>query len=166
MKKLIIVLILICLPVICSATTVLYRISSMEVTDISSTNNTFGGYVQSGEFAVLIDPPLSDGTECRQNNADYRVFGYAKINDSGTVRNATQAEIDTFAPAQIDDRNQRDAGRSLNHLKTDPNLRRIITAFAAIMVSEINILRSEHGLPDRTLSQLKTAIENRISKDD
>lgn len=38
----------------------------------------------------------------------------------------------------------------------------ILRAFASVMVDEINILRANHSLPDRTLAQLKTAIRNKM----
>jgi len=147
-------------------TTALYRISSGEVTEISSADDTFDGFVNTPYWGILIDPPLSDGMDVRDSNHSYEVLGYAKINDNGTVRNATQQEIDTFATFRLDDYNKRDAAEAINYFKSDPKLRRIMIAFAAILIDEINILRSQHGLPDRTLVQLKTAIENRISKDD
>ncbi len=39
---------------------------------------------------------------------------------------------------------------------------RVLRAFAEVVMDEINILRSEHNLIDRTLSQLVTAIKNKI----
>ena len=35
-------------------------------------------------------------------------------------------------------------------------------AFAEIVLDEFNILRSQHGLPDRTLAQIKTALRNKL----
>jgi len=42
------------------------------------------------------------------------------------------------------------------------NLEGIVRAFAQVMRDEINILRAYHGLNDRTLAQLKTAIRNKV----
>ena len=135
----------------------LYRISSGEVTNIAdSIINTDPTY-----FAVLTDPTFTNGTMI-----DRRVFGQAKINDGGTVRNATQQEIDTFSELEHDDDNKAKSVSAVSYFKNHPEFRRIMTAFAAILVDEFNILRAEHGLADRTLAQFKTAIENRISKDD
>lgn len=39
---------------------------------------------------------------------------------------------------------------------------RVLVAFAEVVMDEINLLRAEHALPDRTLAQLKTAIKNKI----
>jgi len=39
---------------------------------------------------------------------------------------------------------------------------RVLRAFAEVVMDELNNLRAEHGLPARTLSQLVTAIKNKI----
>ena len=39
----------------------------------------------------------------------------------------------------------------------------LIRAFALVMVDEINLLRTEHSLADRTAAQLRTAIKNKIA---
>ena len=167
MKKLFIILFIILLPICANATTVLYRISSGEVMEISTSNKTESDFgMSSTYFGVLTDPPFTDGTQWLGPNYESRLFGYAKINDNSTIRNATQEEIDGFLLAAVGDRNQQQADRAKVYFQNDPEFRRIMNAFADILVSEINILRAEHGLADRTLSQLKTAIINRISKDD
>lgn len=38
----------------------------------------------------------------------------------------------------------------------------LLRAFAKVMVSELNLLRSQHALPDRNLAQLKTAMRNEL----
>ena len=139
---------------------VIYRISSGEVEFIGTLGPGAGWYDPVFQD-VLVDPPVPDGIICT-----LRVLGYAKINDNGTVRNATQIEIDGFAGFALDDKNQEEANKAAEYFQNDPKFRRVMIAFAAILVDEINILRAEHGLSDRTLSQLKTAIQNRISKDD
>jgi len=142
---------------------VFYRKSSGEVDFIGIISTGAPGRpYDPGYFDELSDPPFTDGTQYKPK----RVLGSAKINDSGTIRNATQNEIDTFAGLELDDKNQRQADTAVEYFQNDPQFRRIMTAFASILVDEFNILRSEHGLADRTLSQLKTAIVNRISKDD
>jgi hypothetical protein len=146
-------------------TTALYRLSSSEVTKISLINSQFNEDLDSFK-AVLTDPALPDGIEFQDPSGSFRVLGYAKINDSGTARNATQNEIDTFAALEADDRNQVEENRAKAYFQNHPQFRRVMTAFASILVDEFNILRAEHGLSDRTLSQLKTAILNRIDKDD
>jgi len=42
------------------------------------------------------------------------------------------------------------------------NLNDIIRALASVLVDELNILRTQHSLPNRTLAQLKTAIRNKL----
>jgi hypothetical protein len=43
-----------------------------------------------------------------------------------------------------------------------PPLRRVLKAFAAVVLDEINILRQQHLLPDRTAEQLVTAIKSNL----
>ena len=42
------------------------------------------------------------------------------------------------------------------------HLEGIMRAFAGVVLDEINTLRTEHSLPDRTLAQLKTAIRGKL----
>jgi len=42
----------------------------------------------------------------------------------------------------------------------------ILEVLGLIVKDEINILRAEHGLPERTDQQLKTAIENKLRETD
>lgn len=171
--------------------TALYRVSSGEVVKISlmdqawpDRNTTYWG--------VLTNPSLPDGTDVRDPAGDLRVLGYAKYADVGgnTVRNATQPEIDTYAAAQTDDENQQDADGADLLFLTHPRWRKLLTAYSDIIKDEFNLVRgwivdfkaevaaaanlgdlqsrvaALPDLPDRTLAQLKTAISNRISKDD
>jgi hypothetical protein len=181
-------------------TTVLYRISSNEVGKISLKGQPFSDRNQT-YWGVLTDPPLPDGSAVREELPDgsygpLRQLGYAKINDSGTVRNATQPEIDTFAGFETDDENKQDAEHAdgfidaSNPTYTHPILRKLLVAQSDIIKDEINIVRgwtvsfkaevaaannlgdlkagvaTLPDLPDRTLAQLITQIKNRISKDD
>lgn len=43
------------------------------------------------------------------------------------------------------------------------SLERLIEAFALVMMDEINLLRDQHSLANRTISQLKTAIKNKLA---
>lgn len=161
MKKIIITFIILLMTCVAFAQDAVYRVSSNEVLKIGSISETFEQFL-----AVKTGASFPNGTDTKDPNGDHRVFGYSKIVDGDVIRNATQIELDTFRPAAIDDRNQFQTTQAVNYFKNDPNFRRIMIAFAAILVNEINILRAEHALSDRTLEQLKTAIENRISKDD
>lgn len=171
--------------------TALYRISSNEVVKISLANQAWP-LVDATFWAVLTDPAFPDGTAVLDPNGDLRVLGFSKFADVGgnTVRNATQPEIDTFAPAQVDDENQQDATAADDIFFSNPRFRKLMTAYSDIIKDEFNAVR--HWIadfkvevanatnlgdlkarvaqlpdtPDRTLAQLKTAIRNRISKDD
>lgn len=168
----------------------LYRINGGEVVKISDTQTwpdrslTYWG--------VLVGPTFPDGTEVRDTNEDLRVLGFAKFADVGgtSVRNAIQAEIDAFAPAQTEDEDQQDADGAEDLFLTHPRFRKLMTAYSDILKDELNLVRGWTlsfkaevaaagnlgdlqsrvaglpDLPDRTLAQLKTAIQTRISKDD
>ena len=84
----------------CAQTKVVYRVSSGEVLRITD-GDTYNEGNKVG-FAMAIDPVITDGTQWVDTNYNYRVLGYAKIYDNGTVRNATQEEIDSFAAYAID----------------------------------------------------------------
>lgn len=43
------------------------------------------------------------------------------------------------------------------------SIRRVAKAFSEVAIDEFNILRDLHGLPDRTLAQLATAIKNKLA---
>ena len=145
-------------------TTALYRKNGGEVIKISIKDQSFAD-ANSTYWGVLTDPAMPDGTEIRDPNEADRVLGYAKIVDGTTVRNAVQAELDNFPVAELADENNQDADGAADLFQTHPRFRKMMIAFADIIKDEINILRAEHGLPDRTLAQLKTAISNRINKD-
>ena len=137
MKKLVIVFLLFLIPISVNATTVLYRLSSNEVeeiTEIAPAN------VDTTYIGILTDPPLTDGTQWLSPAPDYqkRVLGYAKINDNGTIRNATQNEIDTFAAAAVDDRNKREADRVIDYFQNDYIFRRAMIALIKGIIKEDN----------------------------
>lgn len=174
-------------------TTVLYRLSSNQVMKISLKGQPFADR-NTNYWGVLTDPPLPDGTENRETIngrlGPLGVLGFQKIVDSGTVRNATQLEIDGFAAYATDDDNQQMADRAVELLSNHPQFRKLLTAYSDILKDEFNALRgwlrdfkvvvdsasnlndikvgvaALPNLLDRDLSQLKTAIVNRISKDD
>lgn len=172
-------------------TTALYRISSGEVVKISLSDQMWDDRAPAF-WGVLTTAAYPDGTQTRHIDRDLRELGFAKFADVGgnTVRNAVQAEIDTYAPAQEDDENQQDALGAGGLFLVHPRNRKLMTAFADIIKDEMNILRgwlaqfkadvaaagnlgdlkssvaAQPDLPDRTLAQLKTAITARIDKDD
>lgn len=166
----------------------LYRKSGGEVVKISATQTWPD--VNSTYWGVLVAPTFTDGTEYRDPNEDLRVLGYAKINDAGTVRNATQPEIDNFITAETADDDLMDAQAAEDLFLTHPQFRKLMTAFADVIKDELNILRgwlvdykaevaAATSLPDlqsrvaalpdladRTLLQVKTQVQNRISEND
>ena len=174
-------------------TTVLYRINGGEVIKISEQGQLFDER-NITYWGVVTDPNFPDGADIWDENEDIpelRILGFAKIfNGVDTVRNATQAEIDNFALAEDEDEKQQDADGAVEILEIHPRFRKLMIACASILVDEFNILRkwdrdfknevsqalnlsnfktrvgSLPDLNDRSLSQLKTAIKNRISKDD
>ena len=172
-------------------TTALYRISSNEVVKISLSDQQWSDR-DPAFWGVLTTASYPDGTAVRDPVGDLRVLGYSKFADVGgnVVRNALQAEIDTFASFQADDENQQDALGAETLFLIHPRFRKLMTAYSDILKDEFNIVRgwltdfkvevaaaanlgdlktriaALPDLPDRTLAQLKTAITNRINKDD
>jgi hypothetical protein len=151
-------------------TTVLYRVNGGEVVKISPTNQTFDQR-ELAYWAVATDPNFLDGTDLREdlgggNLGPLRQLGYAKTIDGADCRNATQPEIDNFVVAEDSDEAIMDREGAKDLFDSHPRMRKLMIAFADIIKDEINILRDQHGLADRTLAQLKTAINNRISEQD
>ena len=118
-------------------TTALYRISSNEIPEISISDDMFVAY-PSTIFGVLINPSFTDGIEYRDPLNNYRVLGYSKINDNGTVRNATQEEIDTFEGFEQDDNNQIEANKAIKYFQNNPQFRRIMVALIKGIIKEDN----------------------------
>jgi len=67
----------------------------------------------------------------------------------------SQAERDAVDAADLS--TQRD--NATNQL--DP-IEDILRAFALVVLDEINILRTQHSLADRTIAQLKTAVRSKL----
>ena len=70
------------------------------------------------------------------------------------VSEMSQAEKDTVDVTILDAQRDAMVNAAIDNLESD--LRQIVK----LMVQEINILRAEHDLPDRTLAQLKTVLRN------
>ncbi len=158
-----------------AAITALYRISSGEVYKISPKGQPFADR-DSAFWEVLNDPTFSDGVNTVNYTVDpvtgkrtpVRTLSIALIADvaGNDVKLAIQSEINTFSSSEIDDLNQIDADRAGKLFDTHPQFRKAFIAFAKVVMDEINILRQQHSLPDRTISQLKTALQNKIDKND
>lgn len=170
-----------------SAADVIYRISSGEVVNILYGNE--GGYDQDF-FGTLTDPPMTDGSQFLDDQWEPRVLNYSKINDNGTIRNATQEEINTFAVLATEDVNIREAAQAATHFQNDPKFRRAVAAIIKGIIKEDNESRlwvrdfmdavaASTSLAnfqsrvaaldrpvDREFADAKTYILNQISKDD
>ena len=83
-----------------------------------------------------------------------------------TIRNATPAEISNFLLARNQDENLKARVDAKKLLSQDLMFRKILKSFLYVLMNEINTLRQQHGLSERTLSQLRTAIVSRIDSGD
>lgn len=174
-------------------TTILYRLNGGEVYKISIIGQSFTE-ADSTYWGNVTDPSFPDGTEIFDLTEEYpvrRKLGFAKFYDgAGTVRNATQSEIDNFSVAQEEDENLQDASGAVDILKVHPRFRKVLIALSDIIKDEINLLRQRNNAVknianaannfgdfqsmmnslatqnDRTLTQLRNAMEARISPDD
>lgn len=143
-------------------TTVRYRKSSGEVLKISPKGQSFA-FLDTTFWGIFLSANFPDGID----STPLRQLGIAKIALPGTpnvVRNATQAEIDTFAVRKVNDKNIQDREVARDFLRLHPRFRKVLIALIDILIDEINLLRDEHALTNRTLQQAKNAILNRISE--
>lgn len=152
--------------------TALYRISSNEVVKISLQGQPFADR-DTTYWGVLNDPPLSDGNVVRESLPDgtlgpLGVIGFAKINDNGTVRNATQGEINGWQAFEDEDENLQDAEDAQFMLTDHPRFRKAFAAMYKETLEEINLLRSEVGRPQRNVNatQRRNQLRGKVSKDD
>lgn len=176
------------------ATTALYRISSGEVIKISAAGQTFADR-DATYWGVLTNPSLPDGSAVREALAGgvfgpFRQLGFAKIRVGTTVRNATQAEIDTFAAAETADDGAQDATEAASVINVHPRMRKVMKALVKRIIAENNQqsqmwndfraqvalsssladfksrVAAMQDLPTRTLNQAITALLNDISASD
>lgn len=70
------------------------------------------------------------------------------------VTEMSQAKKDTVDAALLAARRDAMVNAVIDNLEGD------LHQLVKLMISEINILRSQHGLPDRTMAQFKTQIRN------
>lgn len=128
------------------ATTALYRKSSNEVIKIASSGQTFADR-DTTYWEVLTDPSFPDGQDTHDGGVgvpgDLRVLGYSKIQVGGTtVRNATQLEIDTFEPAEIDDENKQDMEGGIVLFEDHHRFRKLFKAMLKEFVLEFDKTRN------------------------
>lgn len=159
-----------------------YRLSSFEI-DTWSENQQFSDSNPT-IFAIVDDPLTPDGTETHSPSPDFllRVLDFSKFYDVGTntMRNATQSEIDTFEPAEIDDNNQIAAVRATGSIdeavpgsdktrrletkaisKTELSYTKAIRdgALLDVFLGYINALRAEHSLPSISPAQASNDLD-------
>ncbi len=153
------------------AVTALFRIRGGEVIKVQLSGQDFSD-ADSTYWGVLTDPSRPDGDQVRDLSGEdgelgpLRVLGFAKFNDAGTVRNATQAEIDAFVTGEAEDKKDMQVTGAVGALSVNPRFRKAFKALALGMMDEINILRALHGLAPRTKAQLLTAVNDRVDRED
>lgn len=154
----------------------LYRKNGGEVVGLSVDSGVYAD-VDATYFGVQIDPSTPDGTD----------LAVKKIRVTTTVRNATSGEIAAFVTAEDTDNNlinrqaakdavdgnsivTRKAYRSLVKVLVDEinDLRGWLADFKVEVAASTNLANLQSrvaglpNMPDRTLSQAKTAILNEI----
>ncbi len=118
-------------------------------------------------FIVATDPILPDGDKLFNDSTDpvgpRRQLGWAKHYDTATntVRNSTQAEIDTYAIGEKSDVDDQDAAHARTLLKTDPLFRRAFTGIIAL----INKTRVDAGLAPLTKTAVVAELDRVVTKD-
>lgn len=179
------------------AVTALYRLRSGEVGKISLKGQPFSDR-NPAYWGVVTDPILPDGSVVRVSLPDgtlgpMRVLGVAKhyVGIGQEIRNATQAEIDTYAAAAAEDEQRQDADRVGQLFETHPQWRKVFKALIKRILAVTNAHAKQHNalraqiaaatnlanlqqrvaantadLPTPTLAQALVALRSDISKDD
>jgi hypothetical protein len=148
--------------------TVLYRITSGEVLKISTKGQAFPD-INPMQFAVLTDPDLPDGSEnVESDNPHLRVLGFQKIADpeNNIVRDASQAELDLFSQAEIEDDDMMDKLFARVFMNDHPRFKKLMKATVKVLVDEINNVRREVRLePKLDDYEVRKRIKDRIKSD-
>ncbi len=135
--------------------TALYRIDGGEVLKISVAGQSFSESDPT-YFGVLVDPTLTDGPDVTEVVdgvlGPMRVLGFAKIAlpGSNTIRNATQGEIDAFAPAEAAWRDALDATQALTSINNHPRWRKV---FKALLKRLISLFNTTNGKTNTMITQ-------------
>lgn len=107
-----------------------------------------------GSFTDFVqDPSTPDGAD----------LSIPKIWDGVHVRNAVALEIANFTVAQSTDDNLQQRTNALNIYLSDPNFRKLMRAFAFVLLGQINTLRTKAALPTLQMSDVQTALQNAIN---
>ena len=85
------------------------------------------------------------------------------------VESADQATLNTAFAGYVADQTNIDAATAAAQetvkkaaAKEDFDEKKVLVAFARLLIKELNELRTLHGLPDRTFAQLRNAMRNEI----
>lgn len=106
---------------------------------------------------VLVNPDLSSVTDI--------ALRYWKV-DSELVVKMTRAEQDAVDAEHVAaaEASSKMEGKQL--LADADGMGRLLRAMLGIILSELNVLRQQHGLPARTLAQFKARLASRIDSGD
>ena len=134
----------------------IYRINGGEVMSIAS---SAGSYLDVSDpfLSGIANPTLPDGP---------RLHPPKIFIAPNTVRNATQQEIDGFIVAHGQDDNLRARVDAKDLLDQDLKFRKILKSLLSVVLDEVNILRQELNLTERTMTQLRNKIASRIDSGD
>lgn len=127
--------------------------SPQKVLRVTGTSENQGFWDDSGRTDFLVDPDLTAVSGVPQRY--WKVVGSSVVPFTAGEQSAQDA-----SEAAIKDSGIRTGAKGFFDSQESLNL--ALRAFADIVKDEINILRALHSLPDRTLTQLKNAIKNRI----
>ena len=115
-------------------------------------------------------------TQNRKAFADFAdsntLFTFDPVSLEIVIPSVTQAALDTALINYAADQANIDAAfvqaradQSADRIRDtfDDEERRLLRAFAEVVLDELNNLRAQHGLAARTMAQLRTAIRNKIT---
>lgn len=111
-----------------------------------------------GVANVLINPPFPGGPSF-DSKADEARYWLARIKYLKRIANAVvemvQAEKDVIDQWEADQQAQREEEAKDFTISFD----KLLKAFALVVLNEVNVLRVEAGLSERTIEQLKNAVK-------
>lgn len=134
----------------------IYRTNGGEVESITASENAYLD-IKNPFLSGVVDPVLPDGPRPHPP----KIFVSPNI-----VRNATSQEIEGFAVARSQDSNLKARIDAKNLLEQDLKFRKILKSLLSVFLDEINILRQQHTLTERTMAQLRNAMTSRIDSGD
>ncbi len=135
--------------------TFLYKKTSNQAVKLSSDPNAFDNF-DPVFFDTITDPTLPNGAD----------LAIPKIKQGTTIQNATGTEILGFPVHDAADQVLMDRTSAINSYDLDPITKKVLKAIVQLMLDEINTLRAQHSLGERTPAQAKAAIEGMINAGD